>query len=95
MNQDYRITYKKPGPLAQILSFVVGVAVLSLAFVFGVFILAVLAGLIAIAAIVISLRVWWLRRKYEQAIREGREPGDVMQGEFIVIEKRPAGPPDQ
>lgn len=95
MNQDYRISYRKPGPLAQAVSFVLAVIALALAAIFGVFILATLAGLIAIAAIGISLRVWWLRRQFEKAVREGKEPGDAMQGEFIVIEKRPADPPER
>lgn len=90
MNPNYRITYKRPGPLAQAISLVVGILVLGLAFVFGVFILAVLAGLITIAAIAISLRVWRLRKKYEQAVRQGREPGDVIEGEFTVVEKKPS-----
>ncbi len=94
MIQRYRISYRKPGPVAQIVSFITGVVVLGVAAFLGIFILAALVGLIVIGSAVFAMRLWWIRRKIEQAVKDGRSPGDVVHAEYIVIEERKTDWPD-
>ncbi|NGP54789.1 hypothetical protein [Thioalkalivibrio sp. XN8] len=86
---------KPPGLLARILLSIVAVIVLaSAAFLGAVFFLAAL-GFFVIATIVVSIRLWWLRRQMEAAMRRGeqptaRRPGergseDVIEGEYRVM----------
>ena len=88
MEPQYQISYRKPGPFGQILSFIVGVALLIAAFIIGIYVLAILLGLIVIGGIVLAIRVWWARRQVEKAVRDGKSPSDVVQGDFIVVERR-------
>ncbi|MCH8959645.1 MAG: hypothetical protein IIA05_05430 [Proteobacteria bacterium] len=88
MTPRYRISYRKPGPVAQLVSFITGILALGLAAFLGIFILVVLVGLIVIGSAVFAMRLWWIKRKIEQAVRDGRSPGDVVHAEYMVIEER-------
>jgi hypothetical protein len=93
---------KPPGLLARILFSIVAVVVLvSAAFLGAVFFLAAL-GLFIVGSIIVAVRVWWLRRQIEAAMRRGEAPGagrkgpqrseDVIEGEYRVMgEERDRG----
>lgn len=98
---------KPPGLLARILLSIVAVIVLaSAAFLGAVFFLAAL-GFFVIATIVVAIRLWWIRRQVEAAMRRGEQPGprqpggrrseDVIEGEYHVMseERRDGGRPDR
>lgn len=88
MTEQYRISYRKPGPVAQAVSFIVGIVALGVAAFLGIFILAALVGLIVVASAVFAVRLWWIKRKIDQAVRDGKSPGDVLHAEYVVIEKQ-------
>lgn len=86
---------KPPGLLARILLSIVAVIVLvSAAFLGAVFFLAAL-GLFVVGTIVMAIRLWWLRRQVEAAMRRGEQPAarrpgeqrseDVIEGEYHVM----------
>ncbi|MGD9388657.1 MAG: hypothetical protein PVI87_10585 [Gammaproteobacteria bacterium] len=86
---------KPPGLLARILLSIVAVVVLvSAAFLGAVFFLAAL-GLFIVGSIIVAIRLWWLRRQIEAAMRRGETPGagrpspgrreDVIEGEYRVM----------
>ena len=66
----------------QIIAFVVGLAVLAVSFVLGAFILATIFGFILVAGLIVTVRVWWLKRKAADANRED----SVLDAEFTVVE---------
>ena len=88
MTHRYRISYRKPGPIAQVASFIIGIVALGIAAFLGIFILAALVGLVVIGSAVLAMRLWWIKRKIEQAVRDGRSPSDVVHAEYMVIEER-------
>jgi UPF0716 family protein affecting phage T7 exclusion len=88
MTEKYRISYRKPGPVAQTVSFIAGIVALGVAAFLGIFILAALVGLIVIGSAAFAIRFWWIKRKIEQAVRDGQSPGDVLHADYIVIEER-------
>jgi len=94
VNRQYRISYRKPGTLTQVVSIIAGVIFLGLAAFLGVFILAALAGVIVIGAVIMAVRLWLIKRKIDQAVRDGKTPGDVVNAEYVVIEERKTDWPD-
>lgn len=67
------------------------VPMLVVAAVFGFFIFVVALGFVLFAAVVIGLRLWWLRRKLRTAA-PATEP--VLEGEYVVVrETRRREPP--
>lgn len=88
MTEQYRISYRKPGPVAQAVSFIIGIVALGVAAFLGIFILAALVGLIVVASAVFAVRLWWIKRKIDQAVRDGKSPDDVLHAEYVVIEKQ-------
>lgn len=94
MTYRYRISYRKPGPVAQAISFITGIVALAIAAFLGIFILAALVGLIVIGSAAFAVRFWWIKRKIQQAVREGQSPGDVLHADYIVIEERETKSPD-
>ncbi len=84
-------------PLAQILSILVFGILLAVALVMGAVVIAVLIGLAVIAGVVLSIRGWWLRRKFR-----GRPPFDggpqppgpanarLIEGEYVVVNEADA-----
>ena len=49
--------------LMQLIGFVVGLVVLGVSFLLGAFMLAALLGFGLILAVVVAIRLWWLRRQ--------------------------------
>ena len=72
-------------PIVQVLSLLlVGLALIVAAFM-GAIILAVVFGLAMIAAIVLVVRVWWLRRK----VKHSQPPSNaVIETEYRVVHER-------
>ncbi|MEJ2139833.1 MAG: hypothetical protein P8Y61_10365 [Gammaproteobacteria bacterium] len=74
-------TGQGPGLIARIVAFALGIVVFGAAVFVGAVFIAGLVGLILIGAVVIMIRVWWLRRQME---RYAREHGDLS-AEYTVI----------
>ena len=101
---QYQIGPPPMNPLSRLLAAILTVLALLGAVFFGVFVLALVAGLGLIAWLVFSLRVWWLRKKFshsgvapESAGRAGQSAGpragerkgdDVIDAEYTVISRR-------
>jgi predicted lipid-binding transport protein (Tim44 family) len=87
-------------PLSRLLAGVVAVLVVVGAFFFGFFVLMLALGLGALAWLILSLRMWWLRRQMA-AQRAGGGPhasagpghaetrrGDVIDADYEVLSRR-------
>ena len=72
------------GALSRILSVMVLLAIFTVAFLLGTVLLLVILGVIAVSAIALYLRFWWLRRqmlKRPQGVPGG---GVTLEGEYTV-----------
>lgn len=69
------------GLLSRLVTMVVGIGVLGVAIFLGAIFLAVVVGLIMITVVVVSLRVWWLKRKMQ---RYERDHGDL-NAEYVEV----------
>ena len=87
-------------PLSRLFAAIVAALALAGAFFFGIFVLAFAVGAGLVAWLVIWARMWWIRRKLERggfgvgpapgarhADREARSGGEVIDGEYEVVEK--------
>ena len=74
----------RPGPLAQILSLVLGCLILAVAIFLGALFLAAAVGLGLILAVIIYLRAWWLKRRRPRV----DEASEYVEAEYEVIETR-------
>ena len=83
-------------PLANALVIVVGALAIAASIVVGFFAFVILGSLLLIVAAVVSIRLWWFRRKLAkdpafQAARRARATGtqQTIEGEYhVVIEER-------
>lgn len=50
--------------------------------VFGFFVLLIAVGIIVVVAVVFALRLWWLRRQLQRAMRNR---SDALEGEYVVV----------
>lgn len=88
-------TFNAPtNPVLQVLYFLVGGVLLIGAVVMGAVILAFVFGFAVVLGIVIYIRVWWLKRKFEKS---GRRPGGpagdasssrIFEVEYTVVDER-------
>ncbi|MDN5871448.1 MAG: hypothetical protein L0H73_12090 [Nitrococcus sp.] len=70
-------------PLTQVLGTLAFVVVAGMAAIFGAFILAAVIGLGAILAVLVTVRVWWLRRSLRRGdANQTTNKGAVIEGEF-------------
>lgn len=80
-------------PIANVLVIIAGTLVIAASIVLGFFALIALSGVVLVAAAVIGVRVWWLKRKIqhgEAASSGGRRqppPAGVIEGEYQVVSK--------
>jgi len=89
MNNRLYALARSGNPVVQVLSlFVFGVALIG-AVIMGAVILSFVFGLAVVAAIVIAVRLWWLRRKLDRQARQGgsRSPaeGNFIEAEYTVV----------
>lgn len=87
-------------PLSAVLAGLLTVLVLVGAFFFGVFILILTVGLGVLAWLILTLRIWWLRRRWngraagrgqDHVVREGgveNSEGQVIDADYEVISRR-------
>lgn len=78
-------------PVVNFLTIAVGIVVFVIALSFGVVLLGLLAVAVVVLASVVSVRVWWLRRKLAKAGQKyaGRTPGGkgvTIESEYEVID---------
>ena len=80
-------------PIANILVIIAGALVIGASIVLGFFAFIALSGIVLVAAAVIGVRVWWLKRRIPQASTaessspKQRSPGGVIEGEYKVVSK--------
>lgn len=95
MNQHFRNRQFPAGnPLANALVVIVGIIVISLSVALGFVVFVGIAGFMLIMAAVVSVRMWWLRRKFasQAGDRKRQRPGAadtvrVIEGEYQEIHK--------
>ena len=83
-------------PIASALVIIVGSLVIAASIVVGFFAFVILGSLLMVIAAVVSVRLWWLRRKFArdpefraQAGRGPREAPQTIEGEYrIVVEEK-------
>ena len=82
--RNIRYTVQRPpNVFLQIVGFVLAIGLFAFAIVIGGFILAGLLGLGLIAWLVISVRIWWLKRNVSQQ----RDAGEhIVEAEYRVVE---------
>ncbi len=78
-------------PMTRIVAGLLGLLALVGAFFFGLVVLAVAIGLGVLAWLFLTLRMWWLRRRWQSQVEPGTatgsaRPGTVNRGESDVIE---------
>ncbi len=67
--------------LMQLIGFVVGLVVLGVSFLLGAFMLAALLGFGLILAVVVAIRLWWLRRQ----LKAGAANDEYIDAEYKVV----------
>lgn len=68
--------------IGQAIAFVLGLAVLAASFVLGAFLLAAFFGFILVAGLIVTVWMWWLRRKATDAYQDD----NVLDAEYTVVE---------
>lgn len=97
----YYIAPPPMNPLSRLLAGVLGVLALVGAFFFGLFVLALVAGIGLFVWLAFTLRVWWLRKRmgvtrHESAadVRQDRpggqsaSEGEIIDAEYTVVSRR-------
>ena len=75
-------------PLVNVLVVILGVIIIGVTVVLGLFAFLALSAIILVAASVIGVRVWWAGRQMpKQAVPEDKTRGDTIEGEFHVVKK--------
>ncbi|MCC6924122.1 MAG: hypothetical protein IT525_13860 [Nitrosomonas sp.] len=70
-----------PPPINRWVALIIMIPVLALLAVLGVFFFTIFVALFSLIAVIIGLRIWWLRRKFRQNMQEtGATPDDRQQG---------------
>ena len=80
-------------PILQVAGLLVGVLVSVAAVLVGAVVLSLVIGLAVLTGLVFSVRVWWLRRRMQRAVREAsRGPrGEIVAVEYTVVKERTVG----
>jgi len=85
-----------PNPLVRIAFFVVALIMVIGAVFLGAVLLSLIVGIGILAWLVISVRVWWLRRRFRSRRADSNEsqsePGEIVGVEYTVIEERSVNP---
>lgn len=81
MRKQYYLPTRNP--LAQVLATLAFLVTAAVAAIFGAFILALVVGLGAILALVVAVRVWWLRRQLRRGGNDSQtSTGNTIEGEY-------------
>ena len=96
MNQQFRHRQFPAGnPLANALVIIVGIIVISLSLALGFFVFIGIAGFMLVMAAVISVRAWWLRKRFGASLgpettktSRQRETQGVIEGEYHEVRTR-------
>jgi len=87
-------------PVSRILAGILGIAVLAAAFFFGFIVLILAVGLGVLAWLLLTLRMWWLRRQWARrgpgvqahsdgwAGRDSAREGEVIEADYEVVTRR-------
>lgn len=84
-------SFQAGNPLANLLVIIAGAAFIAISVVVSVFAFAVLGSVILVAAAIIGVRVWWLKRRLSRSAKWRVGPGaamrhpDVIEGEYRVV----------
>lgn len=95
MNQQFRNRQLPAGnPLANVLVVIVGIIVISLSLALGFVVFVGIAGFMLIMAAVVSVRVWWLKRRFAAKVgdKPRHPPGTagtirIIEGEYHEVRK--------
>jgi len=80
-------------PIANVLVIIAGALLIGASIVLGFFAFIALSGVVLVAAAVLGVRVWWLKRKFQQgqtpkgASQKQQPPTGVIEGEYQVVSK--------
>jgi predicted lipid-binding transport protein (Tim44 family) len=80
-------------PIANALVIIAGALVIGVSIVLGFFAFVAFSALVLVAAAVIGVRVWWLKRRIARRSGAGQRPpsgeasGGVIEGEYRVVKK--------
>ena len=72
-------------PLNRWLTYAILIPVVIIMVILGVFFFAAFLALLAVAVVVVGIRFWWLRRKYENAMQHSGEANRQSEAEQTVI----------
>jgi len=77
-------------PIANVLVVIAGALAIGASIVLGFFAFLVLGGIVLVLGAIISLRVWWFKRKLRNQPGMGQRqdpgpPGGVIEGEYHVV----------
>lgn len=96
MNQQFRHRQFPVGnPLANVLVVIVGIIVISVSLALGFIVFVGIAGFMLVMAAVVSVRVWWFKRRYggqkggdQTRNSDPRETRRVIEGEYHEVRSR-------
>ena len=86
MPQPHSFRPNSNNPLVQALGVVIGIVFLAAAALIGLAFLATLVGAVVLGAIILSIRMWWLRRKFGS--HDGGKDNTVIEGEYRIVETK-------
>lgn len=96
---EFRTSAGFGNPIANALTIVFGVLAFVVAFSFGIVLLGIFLAVIAVLASIVSVRVWWFRRKLRGQFARSGAPapptskGATIETEYEVLKDDPDQPP--
>jgi len=90
-HSSMKSSFPAGNPIANVLVIIAGALVIGASIVLGFFAFIALSGIVLVAAAIIGVRVWWLKRKIQsgQTADGGRQtertPAGVIEGEYQVV----------
>ena len=72
-------------PVNRWLTYAILIPVVIIMAILGIFFFAAFLALLAVAVVVVGIRFWWLRRKYENAMQQSGEANRQSEADHTVI----------
>ncbi len=72
-------------PITQIAGLIIGVLTLVGSLILGSIVLAILVGLFLMFGIWVTVRMWWLRRQFDTAVKQEQADGRIIDAEYVVV----------